>query len=90
VSLAPPEGQPGASGFLPAVYAELRQVAAHYLAGQARQVTLQPTVLVHEAFLRLRAREGGFIDEEHFKAVAATAMRPVPQAGRAGGQPDPG
>ncbi len=40
--------------------------------------TIQPTELVHEAFLRLdRAGELGFTDEHHFKAVAAKAMRQI-------------
>src|SRR5512147_1384026 len=42
---------------LPAVYAELRRLAAHRMAQEAPGQTLQPTALVHEAWLRLTGNE---------------------------------
>src|SRR5439155_11798545 len=48
------QGDPNAAGeLLPLVYDELRQLAAHRLAHQTPGQTLQPTALVHEAYLRL-------------------------------------
>src|SRR5947209_1030575 len=48
------QGDPqAASQLLPLVYQELRQLAAHKLAGETPGQTLQPTALVHEAYLRL-------------------------------------
>jgi RNA polymerase sigma-70 factor (ECF subfamily) len=71
-------GDPNAANeLLPLVYERLRAVANGYFRGRADQ-TLQPTALVHEAFLRLVAQEEGAIkDREHFSAVAATAMRQI-------------
>jgi RNA polymerase sigma factor (TIGR02999 family) len=63
---------------VPQVYSELRALAASYLRGQRRDHTLQPTALVHEAFLRLvRADASAWQDRAHFFAVAATAMRQI-------------
>ena len=47
------------------------------MASQSRSHTLQSTALVHEAFLRLVGREGGFADRRHFFAAAARAMRSI-------------
>jgi RNA polymerase sigma factor (TIGR02999 family) len=58
------------------VYEELRRLAGGYFRRQPSGHTLQPTALVHEAFLRL-AGSGEFESREHFFAVAATAMRQV-------------
>jgi RNA polymerase sigma factor (TIGR02999 family) len=79
------EGDPqAASRLLPLVYEELRQLAAHKLAHAAPGQTLQPTALVHEAYLRLVASpRGGTQDEPswdsrgHFFAAAAEAMRRI-------------
>ncbi|MCC6410002.1 MAG: sigma-70 family RNA polymerase sigma factor [Planctomycetes bacterium] len=57
------------------VYGELRRLAASQLRG-ARGETLQPTALVHEAWLRL-ADADAFSDRRHFFAVASKAMRSV-------------
>ncbi len=63
---------------LPLVYQELRQLAAHKMAGQAPGHTLQPTALVHEAWLRLAGSEPGrFAGRAHFFAAAAEAMRHI-------------
>jgi RNA polymerase sigma factor (TIGR02999 family) len=74
------EGDPGAaSELLPLVYDELRKLAAHRLAHQAPGQTLQPTALVHEAYLRLVGdAEGSDWDNRgHFFAAAAEAMRRI-------------
>lgn len=58
---------------LPLVYEELRRIAVRYRA--AEHVTLQPTAIVHEAYLRFRAQGGAFKSRTHFYAAAALAMR---------------
>jgi RNA polymerase sigma factor (TIGR02999 family) len=79
------QGDPqAASRLLPLVYAELRLLAAQKLAHETPGQTLQPTALVHEAYLRLVAnpRPGGEDDTSwdsrgHFFAAAAEAMRRI-------------
>jgi RNA polymerase sigma factor (TIGR02999 family) len=74
------EGDPqAASQLLPLVYDELRQLAAHRLAHQAPGQTLQPTALVHEAYLRLVGDPVGsdWDSRGHFFAAAAEAMRRI-------------
>ena len=67
-----------ATELLPLLYDELRALAARQFRGQPVNHTLQPTVLVHEAFLRLVGRpEKDWNDRKHFFAVAATAMRQI-------------
>jgi RNA polymerase sigma factor (TIGR02999 family) len=71
------------------VYEELRALAGSYARGGRPDQTLQPTALVHEAFLRLvDVPAGEWTDRAHFFAVAATAMRQVlaDQARRRGAQ----
>jgi RNA polymerase sigma-70 factor (ECF subfamily) len=58
------------------VYAELRRLAAAWWRARAGPQTLQPTALVHEAYLKLAGSPGAnWRDEEHFRALAARAMR---------------
>ena len=74
------EGDALAAGqLLPLVYDELRRLAAHKLAHEARGQTLQATALVHEAYLRLvgPADERRWYDRGHFFAAAAEAMRHI-------------
>ena len=59
------------------VYPELRAIAQRQLTGEAEGHTLQPTALVHEAYLRLIGAEVEWEDRRHFFAVAARAMRRV-------------
>ncbi len=67
-----------ASELLPLVYEELRRLAAHKLAQEAPGQTLQPTALVHEAWLRLLRADGQHFDNRgHFFAAAAEAMRRI-------------
>jgi len=63
---------------LPLVYDELRAAAQDRLRLERPDHTLQPTELVHEAFLKLQARHGAtFAGRTHFRAVAARAMRQI-------------
>jgi RNA polymerase sigma factor (TIGR02999 family) len=63
---------------LPLVYEELRRLAAHKMAGETPGQTLQPTALVHEAWLRLTGNENVKWDGRgHFFAAAAEAMRRI-------------
>jgi RNA polymerase sigma factor (TIGR02999 family) len=69
-----------ASQLLPLVYADLRQLAASHLAAERPGQTLQPTALVHEAYLRLVGQEAAprcYADRGHFFAAAAQAMRRI-------------
>ena len=59
------------------VYGELRDLAAGYMAGERAAHTLQPTALVHEAWVRLMGAEGAWKDRAHFVGFAALAMRRV-------------
>ena len=73
-------GDPGAAGqLLPLIYDELRTLAAQRLAQEKPGQTLQPTALVHEAYLRLVGKgEGPHWDSRgHFFAAAAEAMRRI-------------
>lgn len=63
---------------LPLVYNELRQLAAARMAQEAAGHTLQPTALVHEAWLRLAGHtEQSWQNRAHFFAAAAEAMRRI-------------
>jgi len=68
-----------AAQLLPLVYAELRRLAAERLAREAPGQTLQPTALVHEAYLRLvgTADEQRWNSRGHFFGAAAEAMRRI-------------
>ena len=67
-----------ASQLLPHVYEELRSLAAAYFRSQKRGATLQPTALVHEAFLKLVDQsQAQWRDRAHFIAIAAKAMRQI-------------
>ena len=73
------QGDPQAADkLLPLVYEELRMLAAHRMANEAAAQTLQPTALVHEAWLRLVGKENPkFANRAHFFAAAAEAMRRI-------------
>lgn len=67
-----------AQDLLPLVYDELRQLAAHKMAGQPPGQTLQATALVHEAWLKLAGNEqNSWNDRQHFFRAAAEAMRQI-------------
>ena len=74
------QGDPSAADqLLPLVYAELRHLAAAFLARESPGHTLQPTALVHEAYLRLvgTAVEPRWNSRGHFFGAAAQAMRRI-------------
>ena len=87
-------GEPeSAEQLLPLVYDELRRLAVQRLAREAPGHTLQPTALVHEAYLRLVDVEKGQLwdGRRHFFAAAALAMRRIPgRVGTAQGQYEAG
>ena len=62
----------------PLVYSELRKLAGSYLNRERTGHTLQPTALVHEAYLKLvRNRDPGWDNKRHFFGAAAQAMREI-------------
>jgi RNA polymerase sigma factor (TIGR02999 family) len=74
------QGDPQAAGqLLPLVYGELRKLAAEKLAHEKPGQTLEPTALVHEAYVRLvgAAEPRVYRDRSHFFAAAASAMRRI-------------
>jgi RNA polymerase sigma factor (TIGR02999 family) len=74
------QGDPHAAGrLLPLVYDELRRLAAQRLARESAGQTLEPTALVHEAYLRLVGRDADqpWDTRGHFFAAAAKAMRRI-------------
>src|SRR5262245_22624612 len=67
-----------AADLFPLVYGELRRIAAAKMARESPNHTLQPTALVHEAWLRLGGdAQPGWRDRAHFLAAAAEAMRRI-------------
>jgi len=72
------EGDQGAlDQLMPLVYQQLRRLAAAYLQNQAPGHTLQPTALVHEAYLRMLGSGADWNDRAHFFHLAATIMRQI-------------
>src|SRR5262249_39862587 len=74
------QGDPHAAAqLLPLVYEELRKLAAQKMAQEAPGRTLQPTALVHEAYLRLvdGDKDPHWNSRGHFFAAAAEAMRRI-------------
>jgi RNA polymerase sigma factor (TIGR02999 family) len=73
-----PEEIQSTEELLPLVYAELRRLAAHKMAGENPGQTLQPTALVHEAWLKLGGGQNRqWNNRNHFFAAAAEAMRRI-------------
>ena len=74
-----PQGDPkAAEDLLPLVYEELRRLAAQKMARELAGQTLQPTALVHEAWLRLGGEKSpSFQNRAHFFGAAAEAMRRI-------------
>lgn len=73
------QGDPrAAEELLPLVYNELRKLAAAKMASEAPGQTLQPTALVHEAWMKLSGQgRDHFAGRAHFFAAAAEAMRRI-------------
>jgi RNA polymerase sigma-70 factor (ECF subfamily) len=71
-------GQEALDAVWPEVYQELRRLAAYYVRGERADLTLQPTALVHEAYVRLlREANTSWQNRAHFCAIAANAMRQI-------------
>lgn len=66
----------GVERLLPLVYAELKALAGSFLRGRPGH-SLQPTALVHEAYMKLASKDRHFAGRDHFVATAARAMRQV-------------
>src|SRR5213594_3630681 len=63
---------------LPLIYEELRHLVAGYMRGERPNHTLQPTALVHEAYIRLAGNtKMEWQDKTHILAMAATEMRRI-------------
>jgi len=85
--------QDAANRLIPLIYAELRRMAGAYMQRERPGLTLQPTALVHEAYMRLvDGQQGPWQNRAHFFAIAAHTMRQVlvdharrRQAGKRGG-----
>lgn len=73
----PPSPRPGADDLAPVVYNELRRLAAAYMRRERPGQTLQPTALVHEAYLRLARAGTPWNDRNHFLGIAARSMRQI-------------
>lgn len=72
------QGQQALDALWPEVYQELRRLAGHYVRGERPDLTLQPTALVHEAYVRLlREANTSWQNRAHFCAIAANAMRQI-------------
>ena len=70
--------QKAVSKVMPVVYDELRRVAGRYLRRERPGQTLQPTALVHEAYLRLlKDKKQSWQNRTHFLAIAALSMRQI-------------
>ncbi len=73
----PPPDPLGADALAPEVYDELRRIAAALMRRERPGQTLQPTALVHEAYLRLAGARQPWMDERHFVGIAARSMRQI-------------
>jgi len=68
---------PDADALVPLVYDELRRIAAGYMRRERPGQTLQPTALVHEAYMRLARAGTPWHDKQHFVGIAARSMRQI-------------
>jgi RNA polymerase sigma-70 factor, ECF subfamily len=66
-----------ADALAPLVYDELRRLAAAFMRRERSAQTLQPTGLVHEAYLRLAGAGTPWHDKRHFVGIAARSMRQI-------------
>jgi RNA polymerase sigma factor (TIGR02999 family) len=96
--MVPPDDEKAAAAdLLPQVYDELRGLAGGYLRGERVEHTLQPTALVHEAYMRVLKQTGvEWKSPGHLRAVCAQAMRRIlvdharaKKAGKRGGGQQP-
>ncbi|HEX7138175.1 MAG TPA: ECF-type sigma factor [Vicinamibacterales bacterium] len=70
-------GPQDADALAPLVYNELRRLAAAYMRRERPGQTLQPTALVHEAYMRLANAGTPWTDKRHFVGIAARSMRQI-------------
>jgi RNA polymerase sigma factor (TIGR02999 family) len=66
-----------ADAFLPVAYNELRRLAAHHLARETGYPRLEPSALVHEAWLRLASGRARYLGHAHFLVAASETMRQI-------------
>lgn len=64
-----------ASKWIERLYPELHNMAASYMRNEGNTVSLSPTVLIHELYLRLPTTESNQLSRTHFFALAASTMR---------------
>jgi RNA polymerase sigma factor (TIGR02999 family) len=73
-----PDNPDAAERLVPILYRELRAVAANYMRAERQNHTLEPTALVHEAFIRLvDQKRVNWQNRAHFLAIAARTMRRI-------------
>jgi RNA polymerase sigma factor (TIGR02999 family) len=72
-----PGNSQDADALAPLVYNELRRLAAAYMRRERPGQTLQPTALVHEAYMRLANVGTPWTDKRHFVGIAARSMRQI-------------
>lgn len=72
-----PEPNPSPDEILPEIYPLLRRMAAARMAKESPGNTLQPTALVHEAWIRLSGDAGAWRNQSNFCAAAAETMRRI-------------
>ncbi len=77
LNLASQGDERAAEELLPILYGELRRMAERQMSSQRSDHTLQPTALVHEAWMRLADRKDSYPSRSHFFALAAKAMRSI-------------
>lgn len=76
-----PAARQSLSELVPAVYDELQGLARRFLARERRNHSLQPTALVHEAYMRLATqRETGFVSRAHPRECCAASSSTTPAA----------
>lgn len=77
IQIAPDDRELAPDRLVPLIYDELKRLAERAMRGERADHTLQPTALVHEAFVRLVDADVDWNDRLHFLATAATVMRRV-------------
>lgn len=72
-----PDGPPLNADLNNSIYEKLHKLASAAMRSERVQHTLQPTALIHEAYIKLARVDSTIVDEEHFLALAALQMRRV-------------
>ena len=72
------KSSPNAEAWNNATYSEMLKLASKHLTGEAPTVSLSPTVLVHEVYMRMKKQSGfDYQSKSHFLAIASTMMRRI-------------